>query len=60
MAKEFYVIDGNDVIHLLSNCKIVQVDADNPAVADAYADDDVEVLMDNAEVVYTDSDITLG
>jgi hypothetical protein len=58
---DYYVIHmGSDTILNLDECKIVVVKHDNEAAQEAVDNNDIEEILNHADAVYNDSEVTLG
>ena len=61
MQASYYVIHmGSDTILNLDECKIVIVKDDNEGAQEAVDNNDIEEILNHADAVYSDSEITLG
>jgi hypothetical protein len=61
MQASYYVIHmGSDTIFNLDECKIVIVKDDNEGAQEAVDNNDIEEILNHADAVYNDSEITLG
>ena len=61
MQASYYVIHmGSDTILNLDECKIVIVKDDNEGAQEAVDNNDIEEILNHADAIYNDSEITLG
>lgn len=61
MSTDYYVVhDGTGTLLRLEECKIVAVREDNEEAREAVETDDTSYLLETANKVYSESEITLG
>jgi len=61
MSTDYYVVhDGRGTLMRLEECKIVAVKEDNEEAREAVENDDTSYLLETANKVYSESEITLG